>query len=112
MPGPVHYHRGAFPPSNLHWEALIPHLGPTAAAIARYDGILGAIPNAEVLLRPLSTREAVLSSRIEGTQATMDEVLAFEAGEDPPDRSESRSRMRNSRLFTLSSTETGGWAEF
>jgi Fic/DOC family N-terminal len=29
---------------------------------------------------PLTTQEAVLSSKIEGTQATVDEVLAQEAG--------------------------------
>jgi len=29
------------------------------------------------------TREAVLSSRIEGTQATMGDVLQFEAGQAP-----------------------------
>ncbi|MDM8517127.1 sigma 54-interacting transcriptional regulator, partial [Desulfobacterales bacterium HSG16] len=38
-----------------------------------------AIPNAHVLLSPLFTQEAVLSSRIEGTQATMGEVLEYEA---------------------------------
>lgn len=79
MSGPVHYHLGKFPPKTLQWEALIPHLGPAAAAVARYDGVLGAIPNASVLLSPLTTQEAVLSSRIEGTQATMGEVLEFEA---------------------------------
>jgi len=41
------------------------------------------VPNAEVLLSPLTTQEAVLSSRIEGTQATLGEVLKFEAGEEP-----------------------------
>jgi Fic/DOC family N-terminal len=33
-----------------------------------------------VLLSPLTNREAVLSSGIEGTQATVDEVLEYEAG--------------------------------
>ena len=33
-----------------------------------------------VMLSPLTNREAVLSSRIEGTQATVDEVLEYEAG--------------------------------
>ena len=47
--------------------------------MARYDGVLSAIPNAHVLLSPLTTQEAVLSSRIEGTQATMGEVLTYEA---------------------------------
>ena len=32
-----------------------------------------------MLLSPLTTQEAVLSSPIEGTQATMGEVLGFEA---------------------------------
>lgn len=39
------------------------------------------MPNPAVLLSPLTTQEAVLSSRIEGTQATLGDVLRFEAGE-------------------------------
>ncbi|MCU0660789.1 MAG: Fic family protein [Myxococcota bacterium] len=76
---PVHYHLEKFPPATLNWEALIPLIGPATQAIARYDGTLCVIPNADVLLSPLVTREAVLSSRIEGTQATMGEVLEYEA---------------------------------
>jgi len=79
MSGPVHYRSKGFPPANIDWTRLIPLLGPAAAAVARYDGTLSAIPNAAVLLSPLTTQEAVLSSRIEGTQATMGEVLSFEA---------------------------------
>lgn len=81
---PVYYHDGEFPPSTeIDWSELIPHLGPAAAAVARYDGMLAAIPNPDILLAPLSTQEAVLSSRIEGTQATMSEVLEYEAGKEP-----------------------------
>ncbi|NOY85751.1 MAG: Fic family protein [Deltaproteobacteria bacterium] len=79
---PAYYHEGGFPPEKLEWEHLIPLIGPASAAVARYDGILSAVPNASVLLSPLTTREAVLSSRIEGTQATMGEVLEYEAGGD------------------------------
>jgi Fic family protein len=90
MAGPVHYHLGGFPPEKIDWGALIPLIGPTSAAVARYDGILTAIPNAAILLSPLTTQEAVLSSRIEGTQATMGEVLEFEAegesGQIPAER--------------------------
>lgn len=79
----IEYHIGGFPPaSTIDWEAIIPLLGPANAAVARYDGLLNAIPNAAVLLSPLMTTEAVLSSRIEGTQATMGEVLEFEAQAD------------------------------
>ena len=84
----MRYHLGAFPPPNLDWEKLIPLLGPASAALARYDGVLVAIPNPEVLLSPLTTQEAVLSSRIEGTQATMTEVLEFEAKDEPGETDE------------------------
>jgi Fic family protein len=77
---PVQYHEGGFPPARLVWDRLVPLIGPANAALARYDGTLAAVPNAAVLLSPLMTQEAVLSSRIEGTQATMAEVMEFEAG--------------------------------
>jgi len=79
---PVQYKEGLFPPKNLDWNVLIPLIGPANAAVARYEGTLNGIPNAHVLLSPLFTQEAVLSSKIEGTQATMGEVLEFEASED------------------------------
>ncbi len=75
----VRYHTGRFPPESLAWESLIPLIGPAYAAVARYDGMLSSIPSPDLLLAPLITREAVLSSRIEGTQATLGEVLEFEA---------------------------------
>jgi Fic family protein len=80
---PVKYHEGGFPPGQLDWERLVPLIGPANAALARYDGMLAAVPNPAVLLSPLMTQEAVLSSRIEGTQATMAEVMEFEAGIRP-----------------------------
>ena len=76
---PVPYHIGGFPPVNIDWTQLLPLIGPANAAIARYEGVLHGIPNPNVLLSPLSDQEAVLSSRIEGTQATLGEVLEFEA---------------------------------
>ena len=78
----VQYPEGQFPPKDqLDWQRLLPLIGPATSALARYDGMLAAIPNPSLLLAPLSTREAVLSSRIEGIQATMSEVLGFEAGD-------------------------------
>ena len=98
--GPTYYHNGKFPPgAQLDWSKLIPVLGPAAAAVARYDGMLAAIPNPDILLAPLSTQEAVLSSRIEGTQATIGEVLEFEAGQEPdsPARREDINEVLNYR---------------
>lgn len=67
------------PPDGIDWEAHIPQIASANRALARYDGILQAIPNPELLLSPLLTQEAVLSSRIEGTQASLEDVLRFEA---------------------------------
>ncbi|MCC5877963.1 MAG: Fic family protein [Candidatus Sumerlaeia bacterium] len=68
------------PLSDLDYKKLLPLVGQANAALARYDGLLRGIPNPEVMLSPLTTQEAVLSSKIEGIQATVDEVLEQEAG--------------------------------
>jgi Fic family protein len=70
----------SLPLADLDHARLIRKIGPANAALARYDGLLQSVINPGVLLSPLTNREAVLSSRIEGTQATVDEVLEYEAG--------------------------------
>ena len=65
------------PLADIDWEPLIPLIGQANRALAHYDGVLHGVPNPEVLLSPLTTQEAVLSSKMEGTQATLGEVLKF-----------------------------------
>ncbi len=48
--------------------------------VGRLAGEGGRLPNPHILIRPFLRREAVLSSKIEGTQATLGELLAAEAG--------------------------------
>ena len=69
------------PPENINYEDIISDVGQANAALARYDGLLQGIINPGILLSPLTNEEAVLSSRIEGTQATVEEVLEHEAGQ-------------------------------
>lgn len=71
------------PTSDVAWEPLIPIIGKANRHLAEYNGVLSTLPNPELLLSPLTTQEAVLSSKIEGTQATLGEVLKFEAGQEP-----------------------------
>ncbi len=68
------------PISDLNYQLLFSLVADASSELARYDGLLQGIPNPAVMLSPLTTREAVLSSKIEGTQATVDEVLEQEAG--------------------------------
>ena len=49
-------------------------------AVGRLAGEGRRLPNPHLLIRPFIRKEAVLSSRIEGTQATLGELLAAEAG--------------------------------
>jgi Fic family protein len=67
------------PVKSLRWELFVHLIGKANAEIARFDGLLQTIPNPAILLSSLTTNEAVLSSRIEGTQATLKEVLEFES---------------------------------
>lgn len=75
----VNYHYGHFPPSELDFSRLIEPLARAQDAISRYDQMLLSLPNSELLLAPLRQNEAVISSRMEGTISTVDEVMIYEA---------------------------------
>jgi Fic family protein len=76
------YHYGKFPPSNIDYSRLSNQLVKAASAIARLDQMLKNMHNSEILLAPLRNQEAVISSRMEGTVSTMDEILEYEADYD------------------------------
>ena len=76
------YHPENLPITNLDKSALFSAVGEANAALARYDGLLLGTVNPAVMLSPLTNQEAVLSSKIEGTQATVEEILEHEAGQE------------------------------
>jgi Fic family protein len=56
-------------------------------ALGRLDGVTSVLPNPELFVAMYVRHEAVLSSQIEGTQSTLEDVLEFEIdalGEDRP----------------------------
>lgn len=53
------------------------------AALSELSGLGRVLPNPHLLIAPYLRREAVLSSRIEGTQASLADLLAQEAGQPP-----------------------------
>lgn len=61
---------------------LIPLIGKSHSALSNYNGALSHLINPNILLAPMTSKESTMSSRIEGTQATLIEVLKQEAGED------------------------------
>ena len=106
---PPRYRADWFPPASVDWSALLPLIGRAQRAIAGYEGVLYGVPNPHILLSPLSTQEAVLSSRIEGTQSSLTEVLALEAnggsdGGSAPERANAR-EVLNYRLALWRATD-------
>ncbi|KXJ47667.1 MULTISPECIES: Fic/DOC family N-terminal domain-containing protein [Gammaproteobacteria] len=74
------------PLADIDYAQLITLVGEANAKLAEYSGLLQGIVNPAVMLSPLTQQEAVLSSKIEGTQATVEEVLEREAGQNFDDR--------------------------
>ena len=59
---------------------LVRALSDADRLIGQLAGESRSLPNPHLLMRPFISREAVLSSRIEGTQSTLGELLAASAG--------------------------------
>ena len=68
------------PINNLNWEKLAFFIGRSNSKLSMYNGMLQTIPNPNILISPMTIQEAVLSSRIEGTQVSLTNVLEFESG--------------------------------
>ena len=52
-------------------------------ALAKLDGITTVLPNPELFIAMYVKKEALLSSQIEGTQASLEGILRFEANLEP-----------------------------
>ena len=67
-----------FLPPKLDYSLIFPNIIKARDIVARYDEAIKRLPNPEIIQRSFETKEALLSSKIEGTQATLDEVFIFE----------------------------------
>jgi Fic family protein len=66
------------PPSWRFPEHLWPLLSEAKQQIGILEGLGRTLPNPAILLRPMADREAIRSSRLEGTYASPRELLLFE----------------------------------
>ena len=73
------------PVKNIDTHRLIKLACEANAELARFDGLLQGMLNSELLLAPLMLEEAVQSSKIEGTLATLTDVLQQQAGMKKPE---------------------------
>jgi Fic family protein len=67
-------------PPNIQWSSsLISAVGAAERALGKLDSLANTLPSPHILVRPFIRREAVLSSRIEGTRASLNDVYIYEA---------------------------------
>jgi Fic family protein len=66
------------PDPPLQLGTFVPLLSQADQAIGRLDGVGRTLPNPDLFVAMYVRREAVLSSQLEGTQSSLDDVLAFE----------------------------------
>jgi Fic family protein len=68
-------------PPDLKWAPrLVNLLSRADRALAELSALARSLPNPHLLIRPFIHQEAVLSSRIEGTRASLSDLYAYEAG--------------------------------
>lgn len=75
------------PPTLTYDAQFVLSLSRADAALSEFSGLGRYLPNPHFLIAPYVRREAVLSSRIEGTRASLSDLLIDEM-EDPKQRTE------------------------
>ena len=83
------------PPLLEYTPALVRLLSVADAALSELSGIGRILPNPHLLIAPYVRREAVLSSRIEGTRTSLSDLLADEAGQSPQTETDDVREVRN-----------------
>lgn len=72
------------PDPPIAWSgALHRRFDEALLALGRLDALTAYLPNAGLLLYSFVRKEAVLSSQIEGTQSSLDDLLLYEIDEQP-----------------------------
>ena len=71
------------PPALPFNAGLVNTLSDADRALGELAGLGRTLPNPQLLIAPFIRREAVLSSRIEGTQTDLTDLYAYEAGQLP-----------------------------
>ena len=83
------------PPKLAYEPGLVRLLSRADAALSELSGLGRLLPNPHLLVAPWVRREAVLSSRIEGTRTTLSELLIDELGGKPSNVNADMHEVRN-----------------
>ena len=94
--GYVAFHPASFPPADLQLSpALIGSLSRADQALARLDGAASVIPDVDLFITMYIRDEATRSSQIEGTQATLADVVEAEVALLDEERRDAVAEIQN-----------------
>ena len=91
------------PPPDLDLSSLVGLISRATQSMGELSGLGRALKNPMLVIRPFVRKEAVASSKIEGTVTTMSDLVLFEAGKNERDLSPDTVEVRN----YVSALETG-----
>lgn len=80
---------------ELRLEPLIPLLSDADRALARLDAATEFLPNPDLFVKMYVRKEAVLSAQIEGTQASMSDLIDHQAGVTPREKRDDVQDVQN-----------------
>ena len=99
------------PPKWTFPLEMWPLLDEAKCALATLNGIGQTLPDPQLLLRPLQRREALASSRIEGTYVTPAQLLLYELGPAEQDSSDDPDLKSWREVINYNSALAHGWKE-
>src|SRR5207247_3773572 len=85
LEGHIAYFPPKVPRNCTPGPELIEALSAADRALGELSGVGKRLRNPHMLIQPYLRQEAVLSSKIEGTQSSLSELLLFEAGAESPE---------------------------
>ncbi len=89
------------PPQLFYTDELVMALSRADAALSELSGLGRHLPNPHLLIEPYMRREAVLSSRIEGTKTNLSDLLLEEMGGGAAHRDEADVREVQNYVVAL-----------
>lgn len=85
-----------FPPTDLELsQEFLVSLSRADRALARLDGAASVLPDVDLFIRMYVFQEATRSSQIEGTEATLADVVGAQAESPPPERRDAVQEIDN-----------------
>jgi len=87
-------------PPEIDFGGIFVEYGQAMAGIGALNAKMAQLPNAHLIIRPLQRREALLSSAMEGTYTTSDELALLEAGAEDGARADTREVLNYTSALT------------